>query len=114
MGAQIIFGYGNDASTHTGLSVALGSITCEPPSHMPRTFLPHPQPSHPPSDADCLRARSYALVLLSGVMVWLGFKTEACACIIALAAFTDAFFRFPFWEGGCARTVSNAMGPSLC
>lgn len=43
---------------------------------------------------------TYVLVLLSGVMVWLGFKTQACACIIALAAFTDAFFRYPFWEGG--------------
>ena len=52
-----------------------------------------------------LATTTYVLILLAGVMVWLGFKTQECACIIALAAFTDAFFRFPFWDG--SRNVDH-------
>ena len=47
-----------------------------------------------------IASTTYILILLAGLMVWLGYKTQACACIIALAVFTDAFVRFPFWEGG--------------
>ena len=52
-----------------------------------------------------LMSTTYLLVLLSGVMVWVGFKTEFCACVIALAAFIDAFVRYPFW---LAATASAA------
>jgi uncharacterized membrane protein YphA (DoxX/SURF4 family) len=47
-----------------------------------------------------LASTTYCLVLLGGLMVWLGFKTQPCACIMALAALTDAFYRYPFWRGG--------------
>ena len=43
---------------------------------------------------------THLLILTMAVMVWLGLKTEACASVGALAAFTDTFFRFPFWHGG--------------
>ena len=47
-----------------------------------------------------LASTTYVLILLGGAMVWLGFKTQPCACIMALAALTDAIYRYPFWQGG--------------
>jgi len=40
-----------------------------------------------------------AFPLVGGVLVWLGFKTEACATAVALACLVDTFHRFPFWTG---------------
>ena len=47
-----------------------------------------------------LGALTSTLVLLAGMLIWLGFKTEPLACVATLATFTDSFHRFPFWQGG--------------
>lgn len=58
--------------------------------------------THAASEADAsdtIGALTYVIMLLAGMMIWLGFKAQPVACVVTLATFTDSFKRFPFWTG---------------
>jgi len=40
------------------------------------------------------------LLLVAGIFIWLGLKTQPLACAVALYTFCDSFVRFPFFLGG--------------
>jgi len=48
-------------------------------------------------EATPLSITTNILILIAGLLIWLGCATPYVASIVALAAFSDAFGRFPFW-----------------